>query len=196
MPVLARLHKQMTGADRLRVQFDYTHPNNGAQFTVMFLADTEPYALVLAAKGVNPFIAVFRVTTEFEVEPWISDFGRLMDVLGVRPGKSSFKATDFLRQVSAAAPKDIRAAKDASPAVLVRIHRDVEEADKIYFRHFVNHGTSGRHVTLQNLDKTRRLLGVAGYTLCRDRNLSSAWSADPAEEKPYRVSIAKIVDDA
>lgn len=200
LPALKRLYWRMKRADRMRVQFDYTHPNNGQVFVVMFLADTDPYQLVLATKGLNPFVAIFSINTEFEVDPWVKDVGRLMDLLGVSrapriPGKSPWRLTQFLREVTASAPKDVGAAKDASPAELARIHRDVDEADKIYFLHFVNHGSSGRHCSLPNLDKTRRLLGESAYKLCRDQNLSSAWSADPSDENAYRASVAKIVDE-
>lgn len=120
LPALKRLYWQMKRADRMRVQFDYTHPNNGQVFVVMFLADTDPYQLVLATRGINPFVAIFSINTEFEVDPWVKDVGRLMDLLGVSrapriPGKSPWRLTQFLREVTASAPKDVGAAKDASP---------------------------------------------------------------------------------
>lgn len=193
---LRPLYRQMRHADRLRVQFEYVHPNNQARFVVVFLADTAPFQLALVAKGARPFAAVFDVQPGFKVDPWIADFHRLMDVLGVDgPGKSQFRVSHFLQEALAAAPKHVDQAHDASPAVLVRIHPDVEEADKIYFKHFVDHNGNGRHPRLTNLDKTRRLLGEDCYQFCRHRNISSAWSARPSDEQPYRRSIARIVPE-
>ncbi|MEW2484512.1 DUF6037 family protein [Mycobacterium sp. NPDC049093] len=192
---LKPLYQQMRHADRLRVQFEYIHPNNQARFVVVFLADTAPFQLALVAKGARPFAAVFDVQPGFKVDPWIADFHRLMDVLGIRPGTTRFRVSHFLQEALAAAPKHVGQAHDASPAVLVRIHPDVEEADKIYFKHFIDHNGNGRHPRRTNLDKTRRLLGEDCYDFCRRRNISSAWSAQPSDEQPYLRSIARIVPE-
>ncbi len=191
------LYQQMKQAGRLRIQFDYQHPNNKAQFVVVFLADSEPFKLMLAAKGVNHFVLVLDMLRGFKVIPWLNlpEFKLLMDALGVTgPGRTGFKLTSFLRELAAAAPKSIQGVQDAKPSVLVRHHSDVEEADKIYFWYFVIH-TGGKHARKENLDKTRLLLGEECFQLCREKNISSCWSADSSKEKPYRPSLAAFREE-
>lgn len=53
-----------------------------------------------------------------------------------------------------------------------------EEADK---RDFVGwrHDGDAKHVTRENLAKTRDLLGPVAYDLCRRVNASRCWTNDP-----------------
>lgn len=76
--------------------------------------------------------------------------------------------------------------------MLARYHRDVEEADKVYFERFLPHNGINSNASEPNLDKTRRLLGEEIYRACRERNISSCWTTDPAQQKPW--DLRKLQD--
>ncbi|AKC37863.1 hypothetical protein BKG56_01225 [Mycobacteroides chelonae] len=189
----------MKASGRLRVQFEHRHPNNGAKFIVVFLADARPFQLIVVAKGAIPLVIVTDVLPGFRVSPWIESgvalIATLKRILGVIPGgQTPFKLTSFFKEVASSAPTHVSAADDARPSVIARHHSDVEEADKIYFTNFRLHGQHS-HVTKINLDKTRLLLGQECYRVCRDRNISSCWSADPEREKPWDLRKAEYKRD-
>lgn len=195
---LRALYQSMKSVQRFRVQFEHRHPNNGARFVVVFLADESPFKLIIVAKGKEPLVLVVSVHPGFLVYPWLegSDVvAKLKRILGVIPGgDESFSVTKFFRELARSVPKHVASTVDASPAVVVRHYSDIDEAEKVYFLHFMLH-KGNRHASRMNLDKTRKLLGKKCYRECLERNISSCWSADPAEEQPWQDGRAKYLRD-
>ncbi|SIC06268.1 Uncharacterised protein [Mycobacteroides abscessus subsp. bolletii] len=192
------LYQSMKSAQRFRVQFEHRHPNNGARFVVVFLADESPFKLIIVAKGKEPLVLVVSVHSGFLVYPWLegSDIvAKLKRILGVvSGGEESFSVIKFFRELAKSVPKHVASTADAAPAVVARYYNDVDEVDKVYFLHFMLH-TGNRHASKMNLDKTRKLLGERCYQECLERNISSCWSADPAEEQPWQEGRAKYLKD-
>lgn len=60
---------------------------------------------------------------------------------------------------------------------MVRVVRDVEDAEKVHFVRFIPHARDGkRHVTDANLAKTRRLRGQHVHDWCKRNNVSTGWT--------------------
>lgn len=192
------LYQSMKSAQRFRVQFEHRHPNNGARFVVVFLADESPFKLIIVAKGKVPLVLVVSVHQGFLVYPWLEGadvVAKLKRILGVvAGGEESFSVSKFFRELARSAPKHVTSTADANPAVVARYYNDVDEADKVYFLHFMLH-KGNRHASKINLDKTRKLLGEKCYRECLERNISSCWSADPAEEQPWQEGRARYLQE-
>ncbi|TEA09211.1 DUF6037 family protein [Mycobacteroides salmoniphilum] len=167
-------------------------PDTGAAIRL-----TGHLARIGVAKGLKPLAFVVQVLPGFRVRPWIANgkitIAKLKEILGVTSGgQKPFSLTNFLKEIDTSAPTHVRGVIRAQPEVLARYHRDVEEADKVYFERFLPHNGINSNATVPNLDKTRRLLGEEIYRTCRERNISSCWTTDPAQQKPW--DLRKLLD--
>ncbi|WP_269919649.1 DUF6037 family protein [Mycobacterium sp. Z3061] len=67
--------------------------------------------------------------------------------------------------------------------------KNVEEANKIYFVRWLDNNKTGKRVSAENLEKTRKLLSYEAYLMCKTRNISSCWSANPSDENIFKLPV-------
>ncbi len=188
MAGLKRLHFSMrrAGTERARFAIRYNH----VTFDCLFLTDIEFYEFVLAAIGHPGVVFVFEVRRGYlindDFDPALgSGLANLLNT-GAH-SQNELVPQSFLRQIDAVIPAECGGTPRVTTADVLRIYgRNVEENDKIYFKGWLRNGL-GRHVTPENLDKTRRCFGQKIHDSCKRQNISSCWSADPAEEVAFSV---------
>ncbi len=174
---LHNLEKIMRDNDIERYRFEYTH--NGHRFDTIFLIDQNPFKLWLGAIR-GDFVLGFDVSpNDFSINAYIDgdNYSSLCSFLGLeyqkgKPFSSSAFLTDFddsiPRVVANFNPRNIPRPRD-----MVIYHRDVEEADKIYFYGWLDNNKSSKHVSQENLEKTFNLLGARVHEFCRNYNYST-----------------------
>jgi len=165
-----------------RAKFRVTH--NHLAFAGVFLADSTPWQLGLACIGHN-FTLRFDVSKRYEISTYIHDDATVEALrTALRTGAGSghrFSPSEFLREIDAALPATMTKNDRPRPADMVLHRRDVEDAEKIYLCGWEAHERGGkRHVTAENLHKTRALLGDADYAWCQRNDVSTKWTDDPA----------------
>ncbi|WP_434031670.1 DUF6037 family protein [[Pseudomonas] boreopolis] len=173
MPGLARLHAAMRAARIERVRFRIEH--NHLSFEGVFLTDVQPWEFALACVGRN-LVLLFHVNRRYEIDAYLGDtYAPLAEALGTGAGSGQpLRSSDFLREIDAKLPHTVTAGDKATPADVVRVVRDVEDADKVHFVRFIPHARDGqRHVTEANLAKTRKLMGQHIHDWCQRNNVST-----------------------
>jgi len=105
----------------------------------------------------------------------------LVEALGTGADSGQpLRGSHFLQEIDAKLPHMVSARDKATPADVVRVVRDVEDADKVHFVRFIPHARDGqRHVTEANLAKPRRLRGQAVHAWCLRNNVSTGWTDIP-----------------
>ncbi len=191
MPGLARLHAAMqhVGIERMRFRI----PHNHLTFEGVFLADVVPYELALACLG-HDFALFFEVSRTYDIKAYLGDaYGPLAAALGTGAGSGNpLKSSDFLGEIDAALPQRASLRDRATHTDVVRIYRDVEEADKVHLCGWRDNTAYGTHVTGANLGKTRHLLGQVAHDFCQRHNLSTRWTDDPARATADTLPNAPI----
>lgn len=173
---LERLHSGMKAVSMQRVRFRIEH--NHLVFEGVFLTDLRPYELALACLE-HDFVLFFTVNQNYEISAYLGDkYSLLAKALGTGAGSGNkLISSDFLREIDAKLPHRVGNADRAERVDVVRVYRDVEESEKVYFVRFIPHDKEGRrHVTIGNLEKTRRLMGQDTYDWCRINNVSTGWT--------------------
>lgn len=174
---LKNLYKSMKGQELDRVRFQYKHAR--VIFDVFFFIDETPFCLLFGAKEFN-FAFEMPVRAGFAVEPILSsgDYKALCAALGLEYDPlHPFSVKVFLERFNESIPSEIGPGT-IRPEQIAVYRRDVEEAEKIYFFQWRDNTVLGKHVTPENLEKTKRLLGKQAYEACRRRNISSCWTDD------------------
>lgn len=170
------------GHDRAHHEFAY----NQVRPHLLILADSPPTELVLYRPGVNAGVFL-TVRPTFRVNTFMGEqLDALREVLSVgRTQDGEFKPSEFFAHLDGVVPLRFRPYEHrCAPAHAIYRCRDVEEADKIYFRGIQHHSrASGRRPTPQNLDKTRQLLGAAFAQRCDARRISTCWTDDPTQAR-------------
>lgn len=132
-------------------------------------------------RGPEPGAAVPR-QRRYEIDAYLGDtYAPLAEALGTGAGSGQpLRSSDFLREIDAKLPHTVTAGDKATPADVVRVVRDVEDADKVHFVRFIPHARDGqRHVTEANLAKTRKLMGQHIHDWCQRNNVSTGWTDVP-----------------
>ena len=187
MPGLKRLHFSMRRAGTERACFKVHHAP--LTFDCLLLTDIAPYEFALAAIGHPDLIFVFAVEPGYRIDTDFGNalYGALADALqlGRNTGKKLIPGS-FLEQIDAAIPADIQNTQAVTTADVLSVYRQhVEESDKIYFKGWLRN-PNGKRVSPENLDKTKRCFGQRMRDNCDRQNISSCWSASPADEVTFR----------
>lgn len=174
---LRPFHQAMRKQGLSRAAFSYR--NNKATLEVVFIVDESPYVLHIATRGVHPFAFEVDVLPGYQVVPYLGDaFRPLLDALGVEWNPTNrFSTTAFFRELDSNVPHGMVKPVEAEPHQLTLRRESVEESEKVYFIGWTCHG-EGRHVTTENLNKTKRLIGKMSAARCARQNVSSNWTAD------------------
>lgn len=161
----------------------------GVDFEAVFIAEGNPWKLMVGARGTS------HKYFEFEVKPGFlastrmesDDYHKCLEVLNLKykPGKP-FKPRYLLEDLKRSVPRKIKDSNQKAHHVLGRCLVLPEEQDKIYFLGWAKHRWP-RRASNENLAKTRMLLGEKAYQSCWEHNISSRWSAVPGEEKEVTV---------
>ncbi|MCC3688383.1 DUF6037 family protein [Bacillus cereus] len=181
---LVNLYGEMKKQEIKRCRFDFTF--NNVTFDVFFFIDETPFKLMFGAKLKN-FYFELDVTSGFNINTYLGEkYNELCDVLGLEynpdnPFKSSYFFEGFNRRI----PITVNKNNYPQPHEVAEYRNDVEESEKIYFWGWLNHGESGNSVTLENLKKTEKILGVDAYKTCKLRNISSRWTDDRSKALAY-----------
>jgi hypothetical protein len=167
--------------DRCHFRF---HLHKG-EFDVFLFVDVSPYVLAFGAIGENFYF-------ELDVDPRTLEtsgvfatevYYKLCDILGLRGNGERFTPSAFLAHVNEAMIGV--AFRAVTPRDLAPHRREVEESEKVWFCGWLDNTVSGKHVTVSNLEKTRRWLGEQAYRRCKERNLSSRWTDDRSKVIEY-----------
>lgn len=177
MEGVARMHASMQVIGFTRAKFRVRH--NHLTFAGLFLADLSPYELALACLG-HDFVLIFGVTRDYEVSAYLGEqYGALAAALGTGAGSGNpLRSGEFLREIDAALPRLVGPGDRPTPADVVQVYRDVEEADKVHLCGWRDNSLRKEHVTAANLAKTRRLIDQASYEFCKRHNISTCWTDD------------------
>lgn len=181
---LKYLHSKMMAAGMGRAVFPWH--NGKGHFDVVFFGDERPMALLFGLQG-KQFAFERRVESDYSINTFMGDkYAELCDALGIvnaDPG-NAFSTNKFFADFAKHIPQTLTTVAVPRPAQLVSYRRVAEEADKIYFLGWLNHSEQS-HVTADNLDKTKALLGQEAWERCKGSNISSRWTDDPSKERHY-----------
>lgn len=181
MPHLQHLHTSMQNVGIHRMRFTVPHPP--LTFEGIFLADKLPYQLGLACIAHN-FTLLFDVDKQYNITAYIHDQATLDQLkAALFQGKrgTPLRVNQFLAAIDASLPTAARKSDRAQPKDVMRFRRNVEEANKVYLCGWRDNNVYGTNVTAGNLDKTRAWLDEATYFWCKQHNISTRWTDDPAQ---------------
>jgi len=168
------------------VEVDRCHFRFGlhrGEFDAFVFIDVDPYVLAFGAIGKNFYFEVPVNPRTLETPGVFATdvYYKLCEILGLGRSGPRFTPSAFLAHVNEAM-KGVRFRR-AAPRDLAPYRRNVEESEKIWFCGWRDNTTSGKHVTEENLEKTRKWLGEKAYVRCKERNISSCWTDDSTRAK-------------
>lgn len=179
MDGLERLHQSMKAAGISNAKF--VVQNGRVKFYCIFSVGLYPYEFALMHTGANPLFLLKEVDRQYEITPFFGDaYGELAKLLneGAQSG-NPLKPKEFFAEINNSLPKEITRADEAMPADLLRARPDIEDADKVYFSHYM-HNPIGKGPSEGNLKKTLLLLGGEAREYSIRHRASSVWTDDPA----------------
>jgi hypothetical protein len=178
------LYKNMKLQSIEKCRFEYQ--NKKGKFDVFFFIDEDPFILLFGAKGGN-FSFEVDVHKGFKIEPKFEKeiYYKLIKFIEIMSNKDDlFKPFNFFVDFNQKIPKQISKSNLVKPHQLIKYRKDVEEANKIYFLKWLNN-TNGHKVTIENLNKTKQILGKRAYEICKKKNISSCWTDDKNKAKEF-----------
>jgi Family of unknown function (DUF6037) len=171
---LMLLYQSMKSEGIERYRFKYQVGK--AVFDVFFFTDGAPFLLLFGVKAKN-FSFELDVMPGFVINPQLDrdTYRRLCQILGLeydldRP----FSPWIFFSEFNLKIPQQALAEQKAKPQDVAPYRSIAEESDKVYFFGWRDNYKWGTEV--QNLDKTRTLLGEKAYQRCKQKNISSCWT--------------------
>jgi len=187
---LREIYKQMKKLDLESIKFEFTYAKVG--FDVIFFIDDSPFILMFGIKKVNQYFEI-KVKEGFEIVPFIEDkdvFKTLIKLFEFSgDGDKTFKMKHFFESFNMNIPSYITISSKTLPTDIAKYDNDVEEADRIYFWGWINHGLNKKlnsdykgSVKQPNLMKTKKYLGKKAFMRCTKYNISSRWTDDKKKE--------------
>ena len=162
----------------------FTFPFRGTVFDVLFFIDENPYKLLFGAKGTR-FSFSLDVKKGFTIKTFLDKeiLNKLYKVLGLQPDPNNpFSTKNFFTEFNKKIPEEISKKDIPTPYQIAPYVNIKEDSDKVYFRNWRFHDGENSNVRLVNLEKTKMLLGNEIYINCKNKNVSSCWTDDPAAE--------------
>ncbi len=161
--------------DKEHYAFDY----NGFRFDVILSFAHHGYELLVAIHTHN-WGCVLTMNENYNIEVPDDIYYSLCDLLNLNWNINHFGSRTFLQLLSEHAPQ--RSNHQGVNYTELRNYlpyRNVEEADKIYFRGWNDHLID--HRTARNFDKTEYYFGKRVADYCRVNNISSLWTDIPRD---------------
>lgn len=183
---LARLHRSMQRQKKDIEQVVVSY--NNVQFDYIFDMGCEPFEFMIGAVGKN-FARVYRIFYNQEKAEYYccmpyADYLELRKILNLNPNSSEpFSSSKFLCYIDKHLPAKASSGM-INPAVLLpfrenRMSKANRQEGFIFLRWLRHEGCNNGHVTAQNLEKTRLLLGAGIGEYCAKHDISSQWTTDP-----------------
>lgn len=161
----------------------YSFTYNGHIFDVVISVKSNGYEILIGVHK-SHWGCVLSMDKTLEVNMPDKIYYSLRDILDLKYSDRHFNSFEFLLLLSKSAPKKSACTKvDLSVLRSFTKYRPVDENDKIYFIGWNTHIKDKRQA--RNFDKTEFFFGKDVADYCRAHNISSLWTSDPAEEKPY-----------
>jgi len=186
---LSRLENIYTGLrNDNETYFIFPFKKGKVTFDILFDILPQPYKLhFLQQQGA--FSLLLLVSNNFCIDTYLGkDYFKLMDVLGLKyDPNNKFSSNSFFDEFNNAIP--VYHKKDKVDNELSKFYNnEIEEKEKPYFDGFIKWAKeSGRHVTEENLFKTR-VLFPNEYNFCKLNNVSIRYT-DKFKAFPDRSSI-------
>ncbi len=190
---LKQLYAKMKDAEVSSTIFQYSY--HSKPFSCILLIDCEPFLLYITALGKPPFSIELNINKGFKIEACLNstDYYNLVKYLELkRDDQNPFKPlyffqalNDILTNISVKKPRYTEVLE------VVRLYRDIEEKDKIYFCGWRKN--SYCNVTPQNLEKTQSAFGKKYADFCKAHNISSCWT--DIKEKECLAKISELLSN-
>ena len=180
---LKNLYQAMKKVKIERYRFDYK--NGKGKFDIFFFIDENPFILLFGAKGGNfSFELVvkngFTIDTKLDKET----YKKLIRFLDIEYSEGDpFSTFKFFEDFNLSIPNKLSVSNLAKPHEIIKYRKNVEESNKIYFWKWLDNTKQGNEVSIENLEKTKQLLGIQAYNRCKNKNISSCWTDDKSKEK-------------
>jgi len=182
---LKELYKSMVRQGLERYKFEYSF--RGAQFDVLYFIDDFPHKLAFGIVKENYYFEI-NVREGFEVTPFIDDLTTFCKILNLKYDPSNrFHPLVFFEELKQSIPNKALISSIPEPHEIAVYRNDVEESEKIYFKGWLDNTKTGNKVSEKNLIKTKKLLSVKAYEMCKERNISSRWSPSPKDQKSFTL---------
>ncbi len=176
---LKDLYYKMKEDEIKRYKFRFIY--NEVVFDVIFFCDETPFNLLFGALGTG-FSFEANVNKGFDIDIVLpaEKYNKLKEILNIpRFGKSPFKMSDFFKSFCTNIPEYKPNNPKVRPQDVAVYRRNVDEANKIYFYGWKENNLTNEEVSDENLEKTKLLIGVDTYYICKRKNISSRWTDNP-----------------
>jgi hypothetical protein len=188
MTFLECLYHKMENKSISQCLFSYTFKH--IKFSIIFDIETNPFCLLFGVLKDNLFFS-FEVDKCFVIKYTKLEnatYIKLVNILKLQyDPNNKFSPYAFLDTFNKNASVSIDDMRQAEYYDRAPFFSDVEESDKVFFQKWLVH-QGERKVTEMNLEKTRKWLGESAYQNCKNRNISSCWTADKTEsQKPSKI---------
>lgn len=174
---LSNLYNDMKQEQINRCKFIFKY--NNTVFDVFFFIDEVPFKLALGVRVKN-FYLELDVKRGFEINPYINDRKKYRELISVLElsynSQTPFSPIYLFSKLNESIPLSIASTAKWNPQDTAYYKRDVEEADKIYFCGWFDNNLVNKKVRKQNLKKTKEILGLQAYEMCKSKNISSKWT--------------------
>ncbi len=179
---LKLLHKEMQKNNEVRIHYTITY--NNIELDIIFFTDDKPFELLVGAIGTRESF-IFKVEYGYKINTYLNgdEYRRLCNLLGIEyDPNNKFYPSSFFNSLDNQTPITLQNTGKPSTIKIGNYRKVHEEEDKLYFCGWFDNVKVGKHVRPKNLQKTLTLLGKDKYELCKRKNVSSCWSADPQKE--------------
>lgn len=180
-----QLYNEMKENKQPRQQFQIEY--NHVLADVFFFIDQTPFVLAFGIVATQAYFEL-QVSTGFQVIPVFDKeiYDLIIREFHIRYDPNhKFRPLDFLEAINRKLPQHVSATKSVEPRHIAKYHRDIDEAEKIYFCGFISQRKFGRNVSQKNLNKTRTLMGEAAYQRCLKEKISTKWTDEKGADR-YR----------
>ncbi|GGI17959.1 hypothetical protein GCM10007380_40540 [Gottfriedia solisilvae] len=151
---------------------------NEVQFEVMYFIDEIPHSLGIGVRAHNFFFEI-EVKKDFIINPYLGEnYSKIYEILGLTASGEAFSPVKFFNDINKGIPNSVNKSDVPMPNEIISYRNNVEEADKIYFWTWRDNNVRNEKVSPENLEKTRKLLSYEAYKMCKEKNISSCWTAD------------------
>lgn len=179
------LYRDMKVKELDRYKFLFQFRN--IKFDVFFFIDEEPYILLFGVQAEN-FSFEIKVIRGFNIEPIFDNnsYIKLAKILGFKPDPANpFRPIVFFEDFNQKVPSIAEKRCRPKPHEVAVYRRNVEESDKIYYMGWRDNNLLNQNVSEENLEKTRQILGIQAYDICKRKNLSTRWTDDKMFAKEW-----------
>lgn len=184
---LLDLYKDMKLKDIERYRFEYQHGRT--TFDIFFFIDEQPFVLLFGAKQSN-FSFEIEVLPGFEISCILDkgDYRELCRILElVYNPQNKFSTKGFFESFNENIPSKANPKNIPKPHQVALYRKDIEDANKIFFIGWRDNDLKGEHVTDENLKKTKVLMGMNAYKVCKKKNISSCWTDIVGRSKEFHL---------